>query len=172
MTNDLRLIHTQGLDEGIRCAMCTNTMKSDKGCDGGCVVDQKMYEKVLKVIDKALEQQPYDEDFIHHKKEVLERIDRREREIDKYIKELEELEQQPSEDTDEEIDKAQAVEQAYVDKMVELAVEEVKRPKGKWIRVVDKAGHWVWECEDCKWQQRIATNFCPDCGAEMSGGRR
>lgn len=44
-----------------------------------------------------------------------------------------------------------------------------KRPKGKWIRVVDKAGHWVWECEDCKWQQRIATNFCPDCGAEMGG---
>lgn len=58
MTNDLRLIHTQGLDEGIRCAMCTNTIKSDKGCDGGCVVDQKMYEKVLEVIDKALELQP------------------------------------------------------------------------------------------------------------------
>ena len=70
--------------------------------------------------------------------------------------------------TDEEIDKAQAVEQAYVDKMVELAVEEAKRPKGKWIRVVDKAGHWVWEC-DCKWQQRFATNFCPNCGAYMGG---
>ena len=37
--------------------------------------------------------------------------------------------------TDEEIDKAQAVEQAYVDKMVELAIEETKRPKGKWIDV-------------------------------------
>lgn len=73
--------------------------------------------------------------------------------------------------TDEEIDRAQAVEQAYVDKMVELAVEETKRPKGKWIRVVDKAGHLVWECEYCKWQQRIATNFCPDCGAEMNGDR-
>lgn len=31
--------------------------------------------------------------------------------------------------TDEEIDKAQAVEQAYVDKMVELAVEELKNRK-------------------------------------------
>lgn len=70
--------------------------------------------------------------------------------------------------TDEEIDKAQAVEQAYVDKMVELAVEETKRPKGKWIRVVDKAGHWVWEC-GCKWQQRIATNYCPDCGSYNGG---
>lgn len=39
-----------------------------------------------------------------------------------------------------------------------------QRPKGKWIRVVDKAGHWVWEC-DCKWQQRFATNFCPNCGS-------
>lgn len=70
--------------------------------------------------------------------------------------------------TDEEIDKAQAVEQAYVDKMVELAVAETKRPKGKWIRVVDKAGHWVWEC-GCKWQQRIATNYCPDCGSYNGG---
>lgn len=43
-----------------------------------------------------------------------------------------------------------------------------KRPKGKWIRVVDKAGHWVWEC-DCKWQQRFATNYCPYCGAYMLG---
>lgn len=43
-----------------------------------------------------------------------------------------------------------------------------KRPKGKWIRVVDKAGHWVWEC-DCKWQQRFATNYCPDCGSYNGG---
>ena len=36
--------------------------------------------------------------------------------------------------TDEEIDKAQAVEQAYVDKMVELAVEESKQ---KWLNSFD-----------------------------------
>lgn len=40
------------------------------------------------------------------------------------------------------------------------------RKKGKWKRVVDKNGHWVWEC-DCGWQERLATKFCPDCGAEM-----
>lgn len=39
--------------------------------------------------------------------------------------------------TDEEIDKAQAVKQAYVDKMVELKVEETERPKG--------------HCKDCKY---------------------
>ena len=38
--------------------------------------------------------------------------------------------------TNEEIDRAQAVEQAYVDKMVELAVEETKRPKEE--SVIDK----------------------------------
>ena len=36
--------------------------------------------------------------------------------------------------TDEEIDKAQAVEQAYVDKMVELAVEESRR---EWLNSFD-----------------------------------
>lgn len=49
--NDLALIHTEGLDEGIRCAMCTNAMKSDRGCDGSCVVNETMYKKVLKVIE-------------------------------------------------------------------------------------------------------------------------
>ena len=39
-----------------------------------------------------------DKDFIQHEKEILERIDKREREIDKYIKKLEELEQQPCKD--------------------------------------------------------------------------
>ena len=47
---DLMSIHTQGLDEGIRCAMCANSMKSDRGCDGGCVVDDGMYKKVMETI--------------------------------------------------------------------------------------------------------------------------
>ena len=40
--------------------------------------------------------------------------------------------------TDEEIDRAQLVEQAYVDKMVELAVEELKTPKAEWIPVSER----------------------------------
>ena len=40
--------------------------------------------------------------------------------------------------TDEEIDKAQLVEQAYVDKMVELAVKELKTPKAEWIPVSER----------------------------------
>lgn len=48
--NDCILVHAQGLDVGIQCAMCTNPMKSDRGCDGGCSVNEDMYKKVLDVI--------------------------------------------------------------------------------------------------------------------------
>ena len=37
---------------------------------------------------------------------------------------------------------------------------------GHWIRTVDKAEYLVWEC-NCGWQQRFATNYCPNCGAKM-----
>lgn len=52
--NDLALIHTGGLDEGIRCAMCTNSIKSDRGCDGGCVVNNAMYKEVMDVIENHI----------------------------------------------------------------------------------------------------------------------
>ena len=47
---DVMAIHTQGLAEGIRCAMCNNSIKSDRGCDGGCIVDEDMYKKVVDTI--------------------------------------------------------------------------------------------------------------------------
>lgn len=40
---------------------------------------------------------------------------------------------------------------------------------GNWIRVTDKTGHLVWECDKCGWQQRFNTNFCPDCGSHNEG---
>jgi len=89
--------------------------------------------------------------------------------------------------TDEEIDKAQAVEQAYVDKMVELAVEEVKRPKGKWIKIQsgDEDFPESIVCSRCKGENShidfnehgepigkifVMSKYCPNCGAYMSGG--
>lgn len=51
---DVMVIHTQGLDEGVRCAMCTNSMKSDRGCDGGCRVDEDMYKEVMNTIEKHI----------------------------------------------------------------------------------------------------------------------
>jgi len=42
------------------------------------------------------------------------------------------------------------------------------QPKtGHWTRTVDKAEYLVWEC-NCGWQQRFATNYCPNCGAKMT----
>lgn len=90
--------------------------------------------------------------------------------------------------TDEEIDKAQAVEQAYVDKMVELTVEEVKRPKGKWIKIQsgDEDFPESIVCSRCKGENShidfnehgepigkifVMSKYCPNCGAYMSGGR-
>ena len=43
-----------GLPEGIRCAMCTNPMRSESGCDGGCQFDEAMYKRVMSVIDDTL----------------------------------------------------------------------------------------------------------------------
>ena len=121
--------------------------------------------------------------------------------------------------TDEEIDKVQAVEQAYVDKMVELAVAEVKerysnavkkakkaidemteihsdgefyiknvdakwiiskylcgakeKPKGRWIATENEemniVGYYC-SCCDLPMETEEKTKYCPNCGAEMSGG--
>ena len=49
----------------------------------------------------------------------------------------------------------------------ELPPVTPQQKMGHWIRVTDKSGHLVWECDKCGWQQRFNTNFCPDCGARM-----
>ena len=71
--------------------------------------------------------------------------------------------------TDEEIDKAQAVEQAYVDKMVELAVEEMKRPKGKWIEIEIDAGEFIYKCTKCGMRVINPYKYCPICGSYNGG---
>lgn len=48
---DMRLIYANPLEEAIRCAMCTNPMRSDRGCDGGCEVDEWMLKKVIKAVN-------------------------------------------------------------------------------------------------------------------------
>lgn len=72
--------------------------------------------------------------------------------------------------TDEEIDKAQAVEQAYVDKMVELAAAETKRPKGKWIEIEIDAGEFIYKCTKCGMRVINPYKYCPICGSYNGGG--
>lgn len=52
---------------------------------------------------------------------------------------------------------------------LELLEKQGQEPKtGHWIRITDKTGHLVWECDKCGWQQRFANNYCSDCGAKMA----
>ena len=39
-------IDTEGLDEEIRCEMCRNPMRTNRGCDGNCKYDEKLYERI------------------------------------------------------------------------------------------------------------------------------
>ena len=41
------------IEEIIRCAMCTNIMRSDRGCDGGCQVDERLFNKIMEEILKS-----------------------------------------------------------------------------------------------------------------------
>lgn len=56
-SEDYAIININGLDEDIRCAMCTNHMKNDRGCDGGCVVDENMYKRVTEVIERHMQKE-------------------------------------------------------------------------------------------------------------------
>lgn len=47
---DIKLIRTNGLDEGIRCALCTNPRHTERGCDGGCQVNEHLYDEVMNTI--------------------------------------------------------------------------------------------------------------------------
>ena len=50
--SDIVKLHTNGLEESLRCAMCENPTRSDTGCDGGCSYDEKMLRSVLDVISR------------------------------------------------------------------------------------------------------------------------
>ena len=47
-------IDTDGLDEEIRCEMCKNPMHTDRGCDGHCTYDEKLYERIIQILNKRI----------------------------------------------------------------------------------------------------------------------
>lgn len=86
------------------------------------------------------------------------------------VDEIEKLPSVTPKYTDEEIDRAQAVEQAYIDKMVELTVEELKRPKGEWIDIEYFDREWTCyrpKCPFCDEEPKEYSNYCPKCGAKL-----
>lgn len=125
-------------------------------------------EAVRKILVEAKEYGSWDDSSQINRQDALDYVDMLPSVIPKY--------------TDEEIDKAQAVEQAYVDKMVELAVEEAKRPKGKWIEVEVRNVYATLKCSVCGRVIEPIFDFCKysyedikrsypycHCGAYMKG---
>lgn len=145
--NDTRIIHTDGLEEGIRCAMCTNPMANNRGCDGGCDINESMYKRVLDVIKKnILEQEPC-EDCIS-RQAVLDMMQMRMsgKELYKAVYELPPVNPQPK--TGHWIRVASG---SFIDKYV---CSECKKTPSK--RLVNDIT-WGWDF----------TKYCPNCGVKM-----
>lgn len=45
-----------------------------------------------------------------------------------------------------------------------------QRPKGKWIEIEIDAGEFIYKCTKCGMRVINPYKYCPNCGAEMSGG--
>lgn len=47
-------IDTDGLEQELRCACCYNPVKSETGCDGGCMVDGDEFNRIKDTIFKRI----------------------------------------------------------------------------------------------------------------------
>lgn len=47
-------IETEGLDEEIRCIMCSNPMKTNRGCDGLCRYNEHLYHEIISVLENRI----------------------------------------------------------------------------------------------------------------------
>ena len=163
-------------EEKIICKMYLNDLDKTHSCNE------------YKLLMEMLEAQPSEDDFVKHKKEVLERIAKREREIDKYIKELETLEQQSCEDCisrqavldiinfeDEWLfdSKSHNADTKIAFSAIKYKISELpsvtpERPKGKWIE--DTQTGFKIRCSECGARNFGADRaYCPRCGRQMKG---
>lgn len=51
-------IDVEGLDEQIRCEMCRNPMHTNRGCDGNCKYDEKLYERIMQILGERIKPSP------------------------------------------------------------------------------------------------------------------
>lgn len=66
-----------------------------------------------------------------------------------------------------------AMYQAYdisVDTVDEQPTVQPQRKKGKWIEIEIDAGEFIYKCTKCGMRVINPYKYCPNCGAEMSGG--
>lgn len=52
------VIDVCGLEEEIRCTICENPMHTDRGCDGGCKYNDKVFKRITDLLDKRIELLP------------------------------------------------------------------------------------------------------------------
>ena len=149
---DVKLIHTQGLDEGIRCAMCTNLMANHRGCDGACVVNEIMYKKVLDVIRKQI--------------------------VDKAVYELPPVNPQENERSCVTCEWSKDGHSAGTEECHLCMWESQYKPKiGHWIKYcIPRCGEQHYKCTSCgyyinfgQWGELYTKEFkyCPNCGVKM-----
>ena len=58
LTSRQAAIVVEGLDVQIRCAMCENSMHTDRGCDGDCKYDEELYERIMQILDERIKPLP------------------------------------------------------------------------------------------------------------------
>ena len=51
-------IDIDGLDVEIRCSMCKNPMHTNRGCDGNCKYDEKLYERIMQILGERIKPLP------------------------------------------------------------------------------------------------------------------
>ena len=43
------------IEEAIRCAICENPIKSERGCDGSCRYDEKLLNRIIEAVNGCIE---------------------------------------------------------------------------------------------------------------------
>lgn len=112
--------------------------------DYKCWDNRLTWEEALE-LNRMLEAQPSEDDFVKHKKEVLERIAKREREIDKYIKELETLDQQSCKNKGEISDGHHTFNQLYHQRAILFATIVNQNKDKAWKSFKHSDGHYCFD---------------------------
>lgn len=140
-------IYTDGLDEEIRCEMCRNPMNTDRGCDGHCEYDEKLYERIMQILDERITPLPSADP---------------EQESFEWCHDCKEY------------DQAQHCCHRWT-KTIRKTVDELKQSakQGAWqqchITTPTGGQHCVWECDGCGARVAERTKYCAECGRRMTG---
>ena len=62
--SDIVTINTNGLEEAIRCAICENQIKTERGCNGDCRYDEKLLKRILDAVNGCIEPDPLHGEWI------------------------------------------------------------------------------------------------------------